>query len=210
MPKSYFPLLIFLLTSICFKAQNDSVLVPPDIQDGIYLTYEDFRLNRPLTREDIESKLDKEQQEFIGKVMFENTLTYRINGQLLSAETKTVWGYFQNNTLYVNFRGEFFRVPVFGSVCYFVATVTVINSGFYDPTFGYGAASTRTKEIREFMMNFYDGVVLEFNLDNVEQLLSRDATLFAEYKKLSKRKRKDQIYGYIRKFNEAHPVYFLR
>lgn len=208
-------LLLLFVVSLFVKghdlaAQQDSVVFPDDIKDGIYLSYADFRRNNAITKEQVISPIDKEQLEFIGKALNEDKLTFRLNGELVTHDTKTIWGFFQNKTLYVNFREEFFRVPVFGSICYLVATVTVINAGFYDPMFGYGSNTSRTKEIREFMVNFYDGNVVEFTMDKAEELLKRDPVLFEEYNKLSRRKQRDQVYRYIRKYNELHPVYFLK
>jgi menaquinone-dependent protoporphyrinogen IX oxidase len=59
-------------------------------------------------------------------------------------------------------------------------------------------------------MNFYDGAITEFSMEKAEELLSRDPVLFAEYMKLNRRNRKEQVNRYIRRFNEAHPVYFLK
>ena len=206
----FFLFFILLISCPGLRAQADSVLVSENRPDGIYLTYDDFRRGRAIAREQIVSDISKDQLEFIGKVMSLEKVSYMAAGGLQSAQTSTAWGFFQNKTLYVNFRGEFFRVPVFGSICYLVATVTLINGGFYDPMFGYGVNSTRTKEIREFIINYYDGLVTEFTMEKAEELLARDADLFAEFKKLSRRKRKEQVNRYIRRYNEQHPVYFLR
>jgi hypothetical protein len=179
------------------------------LDDGIYLSYEDFRHNNSIKKEQIQSKQDKNQLEFLAKVVFEEKFAYEESGRIFQVESKNVWGYMQNNILHVNYRGDFYRVPVFGSVSYLVANVTVATPGFYDPRFGMSGPST-TKEVHEFLMNFYDGIVLEFNVDKVEQLLARDPEVFAEYKKLSHRKQKEQVYGFIRKYNARHPVYFLK
>ncbi len=204
-------LLLCLLHLSCIS-QADSVMHSPDarLEDGIYLSYIDFRKNKNIRKQQIVSKLDKEQLEFIGKVIFEEKFSFEENGAVITVESKNAWGYVQNNTVYVNFKDEFYRVPVFGSVSFLVANVTVINPGFYDPRFGMSTGGGTTKEIREFLMNFYDGIVTEFTLKTAESLLARDKVLFEEYKKLSRRKQKEQIYGYIRKYNALHPVYFLR
>lgn len=204
-------LTLFILTFIfsCVRAQQDSTLFPAEVKDGIYLTYADFRRNNAITKEQIVSDMDKEHLEFIGKQMNLDLVTFKQGGQVLTSDPKKIWGFFQNKTLYVNFKEEFYRVPVFGSICYLIATVTV-NSGFYDPMFGYGTTGNRTKEIREFIMNFYDGNVVEFSMDRAEELLARDAALYKEFKGLGRRKQKEQVYRYIRKYNDAHPVFFLR
>jgi len=54
------------------------------------------------------------------------------------------------------------------------------------------------------------GVVIEFKMNEAELLLARDKGLYEEFKKLSNRKQKEQIFRFIRKYNEAHPVYFLK
>jgi len=207
-------LLLLIFKSFHCFSQRDSTIYTSDmfLQDGIYLTHQDFMHYRGIQREQIVTKIDENQLEFIGKVVFEGKFTYKErDGKETTVESKDVWGYMQNNTLFVNYKGDFYRVPVFGSISYLVANVTVINPGFYDPRFGMGSATTgTTKEIREFLMNFYDGYIREFTLDAAEQLLQRDPAIFAEFKKLSRRKQKEQIYGFIRRYNTQHPIYFQR
>lgn len=203
--------LVFLFSlSLFVKGQGDSLAFPINsrMDDGIYLSYQDFRYNKPLKKSDIESQEDKSQLEFMSKVLFQEKFKAMRNGNSIVVESKKVWGYFQNNTLYINYQDEFYRVPVFGSICYLVANVTVVNPGFYDPRFGT-SMGTSSKELREFMMDFYEGIPQEFLMTKVEMLIARDPVLFEEYKKLGRRKQKEQIYRYIRKYNEAHPVYFL-
>ena len=209
---TFLTFIVLLFTCFNSFSQADSVIHSPDtrMEDGIYINYSDFRKNTSIKKSQIISKLDKEQLEFLSKTIFEVKFSYEENGVINTVESKKVWGYMQNNTLYVNFRGDFYRVPVFGSVSYLVATVTVINPGFYDPRFGMSTGSGTTKEIREFLMNFYDGHMVEFTIDGAEQLISRDKALYEEYKNLSRRKQKEQIYGFIRKYNALHPVYFLK
>lgn len=205
-------LFCFFLSGFSFS-QSDSVLVPAflDIPDGIFLTYSDFRYNKSVSKDKIISSGNKEQLDFIGKTLEKQTFIFFEGQKTIEFESKSVWGFVQNKTLYVNFKGSFYRVPVFGSICYLVATVEIVGVGFYDPMFGPGSGpSGRRQEVREFLINFYDGVVTEFKMDEAELLLARDKVLYNEFKKLSNRKQKDQIFRYIRKYNEAHPVYFLK
>ncbi len=66
-----------------------------------------------------------------------------------------------------------------------------------------------TTEQREFIMNFYEGKIKEMKQEEVEMLLKRDVELYKEYNALNKRKQKEQLYRFIRKYNENNPVYFL-
>jgi hypothetical protein len=192
-------------------AQSDSVAYTPEIrlEDGVYLSATDLRKNTAIKKEQIISRFDKDQLEFLGKVMYEEKFSFKKGDSTFVLPTAKAWGYVQNNTFYVNYKGDFYRIPVFGSISYLVANVTIVLMGTYDPRFGYSGGGT-AKELREFLINYYDGSMTEFSSDYFEQLLSRDPALLSEYKKLSKRQRKDQLYMYIRKFNAAHPVYFLR
>jgi hypothetical protein len=44
----------------------------------------------------------------------------------------------------------------------------------------------------------------------VELLLSRDEALYKEFKALKRKKKKEQISRFIKKYNEAHPVHFYK
>lgn len=205
-------LFLLMLIRLSVFPQSDSVIYNKDLplSDRIYLTYADFRKGLALSKSQIVSKQDPDQLEFLTKVLSDEKLTFKVSEEPVTIDSRTVWGYLQNNTFYVNYKGDFYRIPVFGSISYLVANVTVVNPGFYDPRFGYSTGSSTSKEIREFLMNFYEGKVSEFSMGYAQELLSRDKELFAEFSKLSKRKQKEEIYKYIRKFNERHPVYFLK
>lgn len=198
-------------------AQHDSTAFTADerMSDGIYLSYSDFRMNRPVTPAQINSPVSKEQQNFLEKALQQEKLSYQYGGVLHTTESKAVWGFFQNGVLYLNYKGEFYRVPVFGSISYFVATVIVNNPMaspmMYGGGFAMGASvGTTYREMREFTMDFYDGKLTELSMDKVEDLLSRDKPLYDEFMALSHRKRKDQLYRFIRRYNERHPIYFLK
>jgi hypothetical protein len=202
-----------LLFNTLLFAQNDSVAVPADlnIPDAVFISHNDFRYNKGILKNQINSTTNKDQLDFIGKCLDKETFSFDDGQKNTEVTTKTIWGFVQNKTFYINYKGSFYRVPVFGSICYLVATVEIVGVGFYDPMFGPGLGSSgRRQEVREFLINFYDGEVKEFKMDEAELLLSRDKILYAEFKNLNRRKQKEQIFRYVRKYNEAHPVYFLK
>jgi hypothetical protein len=206
-------LLVFclFLPGALLRAQSDSVLYQPDrgMPDGVFLTYADFRNNNAILKEQILSEMDKNQLEFMAKVLFEPTFSFRRGDSVITCQSQSAWGFFQNKTLYVFYKDDFYRVPVFGSISYLVANVTIMNTGFYDSRFGTSSGAVASREIREFVINFYDGQVQEINNGAFENLIARDTELYQEYKKLSRRSQRDQLYKYIRRFNEKNPVYFL-
>jgi hypothetical protein len=206
--------LAFCFLTLLGASQKDSVVYTENgLTEGIYLTYDDFRKNAPITKNEIETTINKDQLDFFGKVIDQLKFTYKRNSTTQVAEAKNAWGFYQNNTLYINYKEVFYRVPVFGAICYLVAIVEVpvYYPGYYGPGFGGTVGGTmKTKEVREFIINFYDGVVQELNFETVELLLSRDEALYKEFKALKRRKKKELVSRYIKRFNEMHPVYFLK
>jgi hypothetical protein len=205
-------LICFGLFVFSTRAQNDSSVyqVGMPMPEGVYLSYWDFRRNNVIAKEDIDFNSNKEQLDYISKALEQEKLNYHQNGNQHSINSKEVWGYLQNGTFYVNYQNKFYRIPVFGSISYLVAMVEVKQSGFYDPRFGGYSGGMITTEQREFIMNFYEGKLNELKQSDVEVLLSRDKVLYEEYLKLSNRKQKEQLYRFIRRYNENNPVYFLK
>lgn len=206
-------LFLFIVILSVSNAQRDSAAYDlAKVRDGVYLTYDDFRINKIIGKECIVSNIDKNQQEFLTKVMSGETFSYkREDSSVAMMDCREPWAYVQNGTFYVNFKNEFYRVPVFGNISYFVARVVNHSPGLvYNPGFGYVQGPATTTEIREFVIDMNTGEMQEFRLENVENMLRRDQAFYEEYNKMSRRQKKDRVYLYIRKYNERHPVYFLK
>jgi hypothetical protein len=67
--------------------------------------------------------------------------------------------------------------------------------------------STRSTEMKQFLLDFNTGKVHDYDLTAVEVLLMNDPELHDEYMELRKRKKKQLKFYYIRKFNEQNPLY---
>lgn len=212
MPRRLFALLAFLIDLMFLPAQVDSVVYDANkpLPDGVFLTYWDFRHNQAVMKDQVVSDMNPELLDYVGKALEKEKLVYKQAGNTLNMASKEVWGYVQNGTYYVNYNGKFYRIPVFGAISYFIANVEVRQSGFYDPRFGTYTGSMVTQEQREFYMNFYDGVLRELKQEEVERILKKDKALYEEFSALGKRKQKEQLYRFIRRYNESHPVHFLK
>ena len=62
-------------------------------------------------------------------------------------------------------------------------------------------------EIRQYLIDFETGKILEFNLESTLLLLMKDAALYEEFVQLPRKKKKELMFVYIRKFNEKNPLY---
>jgi hypothetical protein len=202
-------------------SQSDSVAFSNDfvLKEGVYLSYTDFRKNMPVPKDAIQSKEDKTQLDFISKMVSDNKeIIILYNGTENKLETKKLWGYCQNNAVYLNYEGKFYRVPVFGNISHFLGTVEVYNYnnyGMYGGMYGgmgggmYGPSTPiKQREMRQFIFDFYSGEIMDYTLSNVEILVSRDMKLYEEFMQMKKSKRRDMMMMYVRKFNLAHPIYF--
>lgn len=152
-------------------------------------------------------------------------------------EKKAIWGYARNGILYVQIQEGFNRITFVGNICHFVADITTEDSrysnypyspyGYYDPyysPYSYGnyyspysynspyyspyrrSSATRT-ELRQFIIDWETGKVMDFDVKNTELVLMKDPEIYEEYIRLSRSKKKDLMFVYIRKFNEKNPLY---
>jgi hypothetical protein len=206
-------IICFFILSVKLWSQADSLAFSKDfvLNEGLYLSYSDLRHNWPIPKEKIITDINKDQLEFYSKLIENDKIEYiERDGEKTTIMADKVWGFCQNNVVYLNSNKAFFRITVFGAVSFFLASVPVT---YYSPgynTFINGPVGTTTtaKEIREYLMDFYTGQRMDYNLDNLELLLKRDPEIYNEFMALSRKKKKDLATRYIRKYNEKHPVYF--
>lgn len=195
--------------------QTDSIAYSIDfkLNEGLYMNYPDLRKNKPVSKEKIISEINKEQLDFYSKLIEKEKIEFiDTSGKAEFILSGKVWGYCQNNVVFINYQKTFYRIPVFGAICYFVGVVEV---GYYSPAynafmdFPVGSTGTgRVKELKEFLFNFYTNELMYFSNDKLLELLKNDTLIYEEYKKLSKKKKKEYASKYIRMYNEKHPVYF--
>jgi len=104
-----------------------------------------------------------------------------------------------------------------GRICHFVATVTTYDSRHYDPyyynpydyyyRYGRYPQNNASSEMRQYLYDFDGGKVYDYDADALEILLMKDPELHDEFAQLSKKKRRQLKFLYLRKFNERNPLY---
>ena len=203
-------------------------------KDGIYLNFEQVKQNSPLSKARILSSYDYNDMEFFRK-LFEQDKIYFYDdiGMRQEIEKKSVWGYSRNGILYIQVQGAFIRITFVGSICHFVADITTVDSrydspygyspyyspygyspyyspyGYYNPYNPYYSPynrRTRT-DLKQFIIDWETGRIMEFDISNTTLLLIKDPELHEEFSRLSRRKKRDLQFVYIRKFNEKYPLY---
>jgi hypothetical protein len=206
----------------------------PDFRfaDGIYLNFDQVKMNAPIPKSKLLTSVDYNDREFFKKV-FEGEKIYFYDNMGIRQELpkNNIWGYSRNGVLYVQVQDNFNRITFVGSICHFVADITTYDSrsynspyGYYDPYYSpygysnyynpynpyyspYRSGNMTRNELKQYLIDFESGKVLEFDVENTELLLMKDNQLYEEYAQLSRKKKKELMFVYIRKFNEKNPLY---
>lgn len=206
--------MMMMCCSLTKVLAQDSVAYSRDFRlyEGLYLGYQDFRYNWPIPKEKIITKINKDQLDFYTKLIEgEFVEYYERDGSVSKVRSEKVWGYCQNNNIFINQNKKFFRIPVFGAISNFIGTVEVINySPGYDPFMNapIGSTQMKTLEIRQYLFDFYTGDITPFSTEQLEEYLKRDEAVYKEYMALGRKKKKELATKYIRMYNEKHQVYF--
>jgi len=201
--------------------------------EGIFLNFEQVKQNRPVSKAKLLSSVDYNDSGFFNKLFEKDQIYYYDDiGVRQEIEKKSIWGYSRNGILYIQVQNRFSRITFVGSICHFVADITSEDRyyspyGYYDPyspyssyyynpysPYGYynpyspynNRRSTRT-ELKQFIIDWETGRVMEFDVQNTNLLLMKDPELHEEFARLSRKKKKDLQFVYIRKFVEKNPLY---
>ena len=212
--------------------RTEMVKYTPDFRfkDGIYLNFEQVRNNKPIPKAKLLTSVDYNDREFFKRLLeMDKIYFYDDMGVRQEVDKSNIWGYVRNGVIYVQVQENFNRITFIGNICHFVADITTYDNryynnpyGYYDPYYSpysgygnyyspyyspYGQSSMPRTELKQYLIDFESGKVLEFDVDNTELLLMKDSQLYDEYVQLSGKKKKDLMFVYLRKFNEKNPLY---
>ena len=201
-------------------------------KDGIYLNFDQVKLNSPIPKAKLLTSIDYNDREFFKKILEIDKIYFYDNmGVRQEIAKNTIWGYSRNGVLYVQIQANFNRITFVGSICHFVADITTYDSryynspyGYYDPYYSpygysnyynpydpyyspYRQSNMGRNELKQYLIDFESGKVLEFDVENTELLLMKDNQLYEEYVQLSRKKKKELMFVYVRKFDEKNPLY---
>jgi hypothetical protein len=209
----------------------------PDFRfkEGIYVNFDQVRANNPIPKAKMLTSMDYNDREFFKKLLeSEKLYYYDAMGIRQEIATNSIWGYARNGVLYIQVQETFTRITFVGTICHFVADVTTMDSryynspygGYYDPYYyyspysynnyyypygsyysPYGRNNMTRNELKQYLIDFETGKIMEFNLESTELLLMKDDKLYEEFVRLPRKQKKELMFVYIRKFNEQHPLY---
>jgi len=224
--KFYSSLIIVLLSINLLWAQVDSTKIKtikytPEykFKDGLYLQFEDFKNNSPVDKNKIIAPdLDRKDYNFVANVVESKKIKiYDPLGIEVEIKTKNLWGFCSNGNIYININDDFNRLPYIGSLSHLVADKLVYNQNYntpygnnyynsYNPYNPYGNPNAATVEMRQYILDMEKGTITDYTLENVEISLMKDPVLYDEFMDLSRKKKKQKMFFYMRKFNERNPL----
>lgn len=183
-------------------------------KEGIYINHKQLLTNKPIPIKYLITSYDKTEFDFFNKLLAEESIVYFDRfGLKKEIKVEDLWGFCRRGSIYINLGDDFNRIPVMGSICHFVASVTTYEDPYYGIPYSYGynfsygtPTSNPRTDLYQFIMDFNSGKVMEFTSENVKIMLVQDAELYEEFDALRKKKQKQLKFLYIRKYNEKHPL----
>ena len=178
--------------------------------DGIFLYFDQVKTNTPLPKTRIITTVNYDHPQFFDILLNNKQISYYDNlGQQNSLLTKDIWGYANNGVLYIKNNNSFSRITLVGSISHFVSSYTTYNT---TPSVSYGNpyySSTNnypSTEMRQYILDFSTGKVYDYTVENLMILFMKDTELYDEYNSLRKKKKRQQKFIFLRKFNERNPL----
>ncbi len=204
-----FLLQLFCLCSLSW-AQTESVQYVQgfNFKQGIYLNFAQFRNNAPVPKSALVFEADTTRLDFIKLALSKDAVHWKdSSGKIQTTKTTSLWGYSENNGVYTRMNYAFNRIVVIGSLCHFTSYVTTYM--YTGPgTYPDRQNGTPSETLQQYVLDTQIGSIYEFNVTNMDFLLQRDSLLHAEFSALKKRKKKEQMFIYLRKYNEKHLLHF--
>lgn len=180
----------------------------PVFKEGIFFGFSDIKKNQPVAFSRVVSVIAENPKEIFEKKEVEYINDFGIKTKVKTTE---IWGYADKGALFVQINSEFHRVTMTGTISHLFVNEKVVQSSHYDPYYyGYGSPmyspSYESNRLVQYLIDFNTGAIFPMQLSTVELLISPDKDLYNEFMKLKKRKRKQMMLMYIRRFNESHPL----
>lgn len=202
-------LLLFalLLPMLCFSQDDADYFGDIDLREGLYRNFQDFRNNTPsvpLERiRDDQGVAVTDLRRAGGKLYWQPD-----SGERQALATDKLWGFCQNDAVYISGGNGFYRIGLMGSLSHLVVEQTYQdwNSGMYG--YPYGGV-TRTVLVQQ-LLDMETGNFLDFTAAGMDQALQHDAVLLEEFRNLPKKQRNSDevLFRFLRMYNDRHPLTF--
>jgi len=179
-------------------------------KNGLYITFQQVLNNNPLPFERI-TNINKNDINWLENLLKRKNISFiDDNGIENNLSINNIWGYCNNNAVYIRYNNDFYRIPYIGKISHFVGTQTIRNNIGYDPYYGSYPGmypAYETTNVVQNIIDFESGKIYPFSIETVQAFIVKDTELFNEFNALKKSRKKQSLFLYIRRFNERNPLY---
>lgn len=178
-----------------------------DLHDGVYQDFRAFRANKPTVPleklRDAQGNGVDDVRRVSGKVQWQPD-----SGAVQIVDLNTIWGFCQNDVVYIGTSNGFYRIGLMGSLCHLVVEETYRDWNPYMYGYPYGSV-TRTVLVQQ-LLDMETGAYLPFNASGMDTALQHDPVLSEEFRNLPKKQRNstEVLFRFLRMYNDRHPLVF--
>lgn len=178
-----------------------------DLREGIYLDFRAFRYNAPSVP--LERLRDDQGLPVRDLRAVLSRLRYQPDtGGVQSIRLDRIWGFCQNDVVYVAAGDGFFRIGLMGSLAHMLYERSYRD---WDP-FLYGAGTVTRTVLVQQLIDMETGRALPFDATGMDAALAHDPVLQEEFRRLPKKERNsdEALFRFLRHYNERHPLLMPR
>ncbi|TXI79781.1 MAG: hypothetical protein E6Q44_08655 [Flavobacteriales bacterium] len=199
---------ILVLWTLCAKAQTSTVYFAGlDLRDGLYADFHAFRDNTPtvpLERlRDEQGLAISDLRRVSGKLHWQPD-----TGARQVVDLHRIWGFCQNNVVYIAAGNGFYRIGLLGSLSHLVVEQTYRD---WDPyMYGYPMGGVSRSVLVHQLLDMRTGRYLPFNAAGMDEGLKHDPVLSEEFRALPKKQRNspEAQFRFLQLYNDRNPLTF--
>ena len=200
-------LLFMLFPFIGFAQEGVDYFGGMDLKDGLYRDFQAFRGNRPTVP--IQALRDAQGLSITDIRRTTGKLSWQLDtGAQQTIDLSRVWGFCQNDVVYIAAGNGFYRIGLMGSLSHLVVEETYRDQDPFMYGYPYGSV-TRTVLVQQ-LLDMGTGQFLPFNASGIDTALLHDPVLSEEFRALPKkqRNRTETLFRFLHLYNDRHPLRF--
>jgi hypothetical protein len=202
--------LVFLTICHCALAQETEKSV--QITQGLFLTFEDFKKNTPVTEKSIVTSYPNDTN-FYYDLLSDDKINIQSKTSGSAITTALIWGYFDGKGLYLNVKNfpSFISEGKDGSAPSWAPVVEIgkiclihynenfdLETGTFNPEMG-------TKQAALFLMDTRDGSIHEANAANLADLIQDDPKVLGAFNNYQGDD-EGRLNTFLKIYNERHKL----
>ncbi len=199
--------LILVATGLARAQEGSDYFAGMDLHDGLYLTFQDFRNNAPsipIDRvKDAQGLTVTDLRRVSGKLYWSPD-----TGAQQPIDIRTIWGFCQNDVVYIGTSNGFYRIGLMGSLSHLVVEQAYRD---WDPyMYGYPMGGVTRTVLVQQLLDMHSGRFLPFNAGGMDEALQHDQVLSEEFRNLPRKRRNstEALFRFLRLYNERNPLTF--